>query len=399
MKISAKKFSIDMIYSILALVLMNGVLQLLIYPYINKTLGEDAFGSAVYALGIVSIISVAVGTAACNTRIITKNSYHTSNSDYYIFLIIAGGLASLIGTLLVAKEFSSVFDCILFYILAFLTVLRVYALVEFRIILNFKGYLIYYAVLSIGYILGAVLFSLVKLWQAIFIVGELAALIYVFIVGKIFKPDSRSENFGKANKAIIILFLSLLVQEALMQVDKLILMNISGSSAVSQYYAASLLGKTLVFLASPLSVVILSYISGKNSDGKKQTLICFLCSIILGGFFFAACYFLSPVFLRIWYPDLAITAVPLSQIATPAWIFFFSSNILMTIVLASHGEKTHFIIQICYGVLCVGLSIPMTIRGGVNGFSYAVLISNAFRYALTVIVGLFIKSKASINLN
>ena len=54
----------DFIFSVLALVIYNGVLQLVIYPGLETRVGAEAFGTVLYLISFVSIMGAGFGTAA-----------------------------------------------------------------------------------------------------------------------------------------------------------------------------------------------------------------------------------------------------------------------------------------------------------------------------------------------
>ena len=51
-----KKLSKDFLFSVLALIIYNGALQLVIYTGIKSVVGADAFGTVLYLISVVSIM-------------------------------------------------------------------------------------------------------------------------------------------------------------------------------------------------------------------------------------------------------------------------------------------------------------------------------------------------------
>lgn len=62
--------------SVTALVVMNGVQQLLIYPYLTRQMGAAAFGDILVVLGIIAIIAPALGR-----RSTTAGSWRSKNMN------------------------------------------------------------------------------------------------------------------------------------------------------------------------------------------------------------------------------------------------------------------------------------------------------------------------------
>ena len=82
-----KKASKDFIFSVLALIIYNGVLQLYIYPEITNLMGVEAFGTALSLIGAISIMGSGFGTAASYSRMMAKKSREETNGDYNVFLL------------------------------------------------------------------------------------------------------------------------------------------------------------------------------------------------------------------------------------------------------------------------------------------------------------------------
>ena len=77
-----KKILRDLMYTIGAQLLMNGVLQIIIYPIMNRTIGQYEFGNIITYMGFVYIIGDAIGSGICNNRLALKKSIETSQGDY-----------------------------------------------------------------------------------------------------------------------------------------------------------------------------------------------------------------------------------------------------------------------------------------------------------------------------
>lgn len=143
MKIPDKLKSLtgDFMYSMMGLIVMNGVIQLVLYPFFNRQLGADQFGVVLTLISLVAIMGSTFGTAANYSRMVTSMKEHDSNGDYNIFLCMIAVLSVLVSAagLLWLKQFS-VIVWIGYLALMIFTVLRYYSDVEFRLNLNYKRY-------------------------------------------------------------------------------------------------------------------------------------------------------------------------------------------------------------------------------------------------------------------
>ena len=134
MKIPDKLKSLtgDFMYSMMGLIVMNGVIQLVLYPFFNRQLGADQFGVVLTLISLVAIMGSTFGTAANYSRMVTSMKEHDSNGDYNIFLCMIAVLSVLVSAagLLWLKQFS-VIVWIGYLALMIFTVLRYYSDVFF----------------------------------------------------------------------------------------------------------------------------------------------------------------------------------------------------------------------------------------------------------------------------
>lgn len=386
----------DLVLSIAGLMLMNGMLQLLINPKLNEWLGKGEFGNYQSIFAVVSIMGTTFGVAANYSRMIRYRERKDTNGDYNIFLaavaVLCFGVAA--GTLLVYKSFSVV-HFLLLTLLMILTVLRYYGDVNYRIILNYKGFFVYYAIITAGYCLGLLAFRyLSRQWMLTFIIGEAAAVIFVAINGSIFKGKNllrRSEHFGGTMKSVSILTGTNLLSAIAQQSDKIILRLAMGGTAVTTFYVATLLGKVVSLLTTPLNSVLISYLTKYDGKFTKKMFSVFAAVLLgIGLVALLVCYIGSEIFVKFFYPDVFSEAKQYFFLANAGQIFYFISNCLMTIILRIASEKYQMYINIVYIVIYASTVIPLTMTYGIWGITIALLITNAMKFIIALVVG-FIK--------
>ena len=67
-----KKISGDFILNFIASAVVTAVMQLLMYPLINRVVGNIIYGNFLTIIGIVNTISAVVGTTLNNIRLIRE---------------------------------------------------------------------------------------------------------------------------------------------------------------------------------------------------------------------------------------------------------------------------------------------------------------------------------------
>ena len=389
-KTNQKRIVSNTAYTIGGALLMNGVLQVLVYPLLNRIMGSDQLGELLYLMGLVAILCPSVGQALNTSRLVVRRDYDVSNGDYNILLLLFGGVGTVVALVVAKSSMTTPMVILWTIILLMTTIFRYYGDVEYRLNLNYQKYFIYYTVLTVGYVAGFGLYLLTKNWFLVFITGEAAAIIYLAATGTVFRGFfDRSKWFNKASQRGGFLVFSYLITNLTLNIDRLVLENLIGHLAVTQYYVTSLIGKTLVLLVAPVNTIIISYLTRKQERiNRKQFMMFTGIGIGVSFVFFICAQIGTPIFVKLFYGDLydsvkgMITVVNLSQ------ILGVLSAYLFIVVLTFTEEKWQLLLQIFHLVVIVALVLLFTGSDGIMGFAEAVLIANAIRVAAVILLGL-----------
>ena len=156
---------------------MNGVLQIIVYPLLNRIMGSDQLGELLYLMGLVAILCPSVGQALNTSRLVVRRDYQVTNGDYNILLLAFGGIGTLAALITAKSSMTSPAVILWTVILLMTTIFRYYGDVEYRLNLNYQKYFVYYSVLTLGYLAGFGFYFLTKNWFLVFVTGEAAAII------------------------------------------------------------------------------------------------------------------------------------------------------------------------------------------------------------------------------
>ena len=382
----------DTIWSIAGLVMMNVVAQFIIYPYWNRVLGSEAYGNIVYLLAIMNIMAISVGSGINYARMRQSAEGKTGNRAY--LLLMAGGnvLSLLILFLLKAIGLLNISSAnfALFCLLTVVTMWRFYADVEYRLHINYKGYFLYYLVIGIGYLLGILLFKETGLWPLTLLPGETAGLLLVFWKGSVFKADRIDNNsFSKILNLALLLVGTNLLSHLIFNGDRLILQWFAGSTAVTTYYIASLFGKTMTLITTPLNGVLVGHLAKNN--GKltrrliKQVTVVTICAVIIAT---GVCCLASMIILPFLYPAEYSEVSRYLIIANAAQVFYFVGNVLTaSILLRFTHARNQMIVNVVHGVMFVAVCIPLAWKLGIDGFCWGLMVVNVMRFVLCVVLG------------
>ena len=398
------KVASDLIYSMAGLMVMNGVIQLVLYPYLNGRMGQERFGTMLYLLSVVAVMATTFGTSANFSRMMAVSGRTHSNGEYNIFLWIISALCLPVTFVALIARGSFSLEIFIFTSLVMIaSVYRYYADVQFRMTINFKGFFIYYALIAAGYVAGVLVYRFVDGavpgWAVAILLGECFALIYVFFKGTILRKPflERSKDAGTNIRSMITLSGSNFISATILNADRILLELFVDSVAVTTFYTASLIGKIVALLTTPLNGVIISYISRFNKEFTRRMFgmvaLAAICVGVLGTF---VCTGVSYIFVSIAYPDVFEAARPFFVLANAGQLFYFVSGSVMVVLLRFTGEKDQLYINTLYAILFAAVVIPSVILYGIRGVAVSLLLVNLGRMAIVISFG-FIRLKKTGN--
>ncbi|MFQ7076776.1 MAG: hypothetical protein ACLRSW_01845 [Christensenellaceae bacterium] len=139
------------------------------YPYLQHKLGDNTYGVTLALLSLVAITSGPCGNAANYSRLVSEKKLHPSNGDYNLFLLFSGLLCAVVGVFyLWWIQTITYLSAFLFTILLIFTTFRNYSDVEFKLNTSFVRYFFFYFSISVGYILGLLIYQKTNQWIIIF---------------------------------------------------------------------------------------------------------------------------------------------------------------------------------------------------------------------------------------
>ena len=383
----------DLIYTLMATVVMQLVLQVMIYPLITHFYGDAVTGNILYFIGIIYIVPQALGTSLCNSRLVARKTHDISNRDFLPHVAIFAGLSALICGFCGLNDSGNWVFSIVYGLFSVMYMLRLFASVEFRLSSNFKGYFLYYVIISVGYLLGFGLFLLTNIWLFIFILGEGFALLYTLIWGKIFRNDGTTTYQKHISKTLYIILLSISVRDCVNQLDRVILKQTISESVVTQYNALTLIAKTVQMLVQPVNMLLLSYLTVKDSNLTKKQLLRFTgLTVLCGLVFYGVSVVGTPVFIKLFYSDFYNEIMPYNFIVNLGLILGFVTTLFMSILLTQGRTGLQMTIQCIWGVIYIGASYYFSTKYQIWGLAYVTLAANALKL-LVLIVCVFLPQK------
>lgn len=379
-----RKIIFDVLLNIVATAIPTFVLQFLILPTLAGHMSDMRYGLLVTILALLNVVPATLGNTLNNIRLIIGNEKEKveDTRDYNVLLLFMAGI-----NLITVALFSYFYERDITLISLFLTLLvsvlwllREYHIVAFRIQLNYIYITVSNVIMVAGYGVGFVLYRILGHWQLIYVFGHLFSLIFIFSKSSLWKePYKRSEQFIYIGWQTVLLFVSGLLTRITTYADKLLIFPILGGATVSVYYAATLFGKVVSLMITPISSVMLSYLSKskrKNDDTFKLALLssAIVCTIC---YFF--CIAISKPVLGFLYPQFVDEAMQYIWLTTGTMVLSALISIVNPFVLKFFDMKWQIAINVVYVALYVGVSMSLLGVFGLFGFCIGTVISTALK--------------------
>ena len=259
-----------------------------------------------------------------------------------------------------------------------------YLLVEFRLFLTYSKILINNLFLTLGLLIGAYLFNFFSHWYIIFICGYSVAFMHAVLSTSLLRePFGKTEKFKHLSNVIIKLVAANILGMLAVNMDRLLLFPLAGGAIVSIYFSASIIGKIVTLISSPISNVFLSYFVRIKQLTMKNLYGLLILSGILGIMAYGVILLISPLLLRLLYPQW--WAESLKYIYITSGISSIELIVALTtpLLLRFNGVNMQMKIQTIYFLLYAVCGLLLYFWGGLKGFAFGVMLATMSKMCLT----------------
>ena len=384
----------DSMWSIAGLMFMNLIAQFVVYPFWRQKVGGEAYGHIVTYMSVINVLSVAIGSGCNYARMRQSSRAATNNREYNIFLSVVSILMiPLVFFLRAIHALAMDEPTTFFYFLLMVSMLwRYYADVQFRLSVDYKGFFLYYFCIGLGYLAGCVLYVITGFWPISLLVGEICGLLFVAVKGTVFKPAKTKNkvNIKSVSQTIFFLVSTNLLLNLIFNADRLLLGALSSGTAVTIYYLASLLGKTVSLITTPMNGVIVGYAARyKGKLTGKLLAVIIVLLVLLSLLATAGCVIASHILIPLLYPNDYEQARSFFPIANFSQVIYCTTNVLTTFLLCFMASKYQLLINVVYAAAFIGIGIPAVLYNGLAGFVWGLAAVNLIRALTAVLCGVF----------
>lgn len=391
----------NMALNIIANVVPICFLQLVLLPFLSRFLDSEEYGLMVTIIAVLNVVPSTLGNTLNNIRLLHNKKYieNNCNGDFNIMLLM-GSLINIIilifySVFCLKVEYSGrnlITHILLIILLSIFWIIREYFIVAFLIDVRYDKILVNNIILTLGYLVGYCLFQMTLLWEVVYIAGYLLSDLHLLKDTMLWKePLKITKLFYTTCKEYVLFVIACIIARLITYADKLLLFPILGGTVVSIYYVATLSSKVILLLISPISNVILNYLSKSDRTSIKSfvkmlklgTIICVL------GYCFSM--FITEPVLKIIYPDYVEMAMKYVYLTTLTAMIRVLIGLINPYILCFLSMKWQMLINLITLFMYIFISLILLKKWGLYGFCIGGVITNLFK--MLVMISLFIFQK------
>lgn len=360
MRSSIKDVIKNLLFSFCSYALPLATLQFVIQPLIANRLGAELNGQFLTLMS-ANYFLVGITALVLNTvRMLQHNEYQEKKyiGDFNLFfLVYVLFLIVLMPILFIFYTGSfNVIDIILYVAIGLLYLYHDYIFAQYRLDMKYNKILINNIVIVVGYFAGLPVFFWTGKWQFIIIVAYIFSSIYDFLNTTFLRePIRKTPLFNDTLKLVAFYTGANALSSFITYCDKLLLYPLLGGTLVSVYNTASMVGKLLMLLSSPLNSVMLGYLV--KMDNFKLKVKPKVTAIIISGCIVA-------------YMGCMIVGYPLTGFLYPGWATESQKFLPVTILASLLGLLAQTINTVAIRFLKASFQITFQL---INFFVYLII--------------------------
>ena len=386
-----KKIVFDMALNIAATAIPTFVLQLVILPALSRYMPDERYGLLVTILAFLNVVPSTMGNALNNIRLLFNNEYvdEKQEGDFNLILSVLAivDIAAIMIFLFYYDKELTLLNLLLIIVVSVLWLGREYFIVAFRLNINYVQILICNMLRIVGYGVGFALFRLTGYWKWIYLFGLLFSLLYCFIKSNLWKePFRRTIIFKKTSTQGILLLIAKILNRLITYADKILIYPILGGAVVSVYYAATIFGKVVSIMITPINSVALTYLAKVRTkkDNTFKSALLLGCIVCVVGYFL--CIAVSRPVLSILYPRFVDDAMKYILITTGTTVLYALTSIVDPFIMKFFDMKW----QIAINGSTVGVYLILCLSflklWGLMGFCLGALLTNALKLVFMIFI-------------
>lgn len=393
-----KNFFSDVILNMIGFGIYIVAQQIFLLPILAKLVNDDIYSNIVLYISILNVICNTTGGELGNVRLVRDSEYKNKNiiGDFALLLVtISPIIAIIVFPVLIYLNYT-VWGSLILVITILMANVRLYSTCYYRLEPKYNKVILQNVCYLAGIIISLILFYFYKNIYLLLFIPEFISVIYALKNSDLLKMKfAKTVEIIETIKKFIKLGTVSLLTNLMNYFDKFLIYPMFGATSVAVYYAVNSMSKITSLITTPISNVILSWVSNsKSQDSKlkilKGTLLSNIPVIIIVTLLTIPFTYIA---LRILYSQYLTDAIKLIIPIAITSGFGTAATLVKSVLLKFSNTNKLLFAYILYFCIFIGLGYFCSKSYGLTGFAIANMISKIILWGLFIVLLLVSKKE------
>ena len=271
-----KPYIIDLFLNTAGFAIYIASQHILLLPILAKVTNDTIYSSVVLYISILNLIGTTLGGGLGNVRLIRNSDYEEKNilGDFFRILIIAFLIISVIGLpICIYKGYSLFVSCFLI-ITILMANIRIYSTSYFRLDNKYNRVILQSVIYCIGIIVSLIVFYFLRKMYLLLFIPELLCFIYEMKTTDLLKMKlAKTIEMMNTVKTFIKISVVSFLANLMSYFDRFVIYPMFGATSLAVYFAVNSMANMFNLVATPISSIILPWVSNVKGEETKNKII------------------------------------------------------------------------------------------------------------------------------
>lgn len=360
-----------------AFALVIAVQQLIVFPALSRIVSVTEFAATILFVTVSTVLVNVLGGEVSNVSLLRHGDRARRRLPWDSPRLLLGGVALVTTGAAATMVFAPIQPAVTaqFLVVTLLGLLRVSGVAPEKASNEFHLVVVVHGAYAVGAVLGLSLVGPLRSSIVPFLSAELLAVAVVVVVRlrrrAIRLTLRRTEDFSAARRQFLQLALVAILMNTVAYLDRLVIVPLLGAAALSAYYAASALAKSLSMVTNPAANALLARVGAVGDERARPLLSKTSRLAVIGwGGLFTLSLALSVAGLAVLYPIYFEVGLSLVVPVAVAAASGSASDLVRPLIMRFVPTSRFLLFNVAYALVFVVSILVFSSLWGLVGFAW-----------------------------
>lgn len=360
-----------------AFALVIAVQQLIVFPALSRIVSLTEFAATILFVTVSTVLVNVLGGEVSNVSLLRHGDRARRRLPWDSPRLLLGGVALVTTGAAATMVFAPIQPAVTaqFLVVTLLGLLRVSGVAPEKASNEFHLVVVVHGAYAVGAVLGLSLVGPLRSSIVPFLSAELLAVAVVVVVRlrrrAIRLTLRRTEDFSAARRQFLQLALVAILMNTVAYLDRLVIVPLLGAAALSAYYAASALAKSLSMVTNPAANALLARVGAVGDERARPLLSKTSRLAVIGwGGLFTLSLALSVAGLAVLYPIYFEVGLSLVVPVAVAAASGSASDLVRPLIMRFVPTSRFLLFNVAYALVFVVSILVFSSLWGLVGFAW-----------------------------